>query len=123
MLWEVLCKNCSGISPEEEKALNLTPGSRWKSKVCETEVVLVKPPGRSGELQCGGVAMLPHGPLRPDQSDAPAPNHTNGSLLGKRYGDQASGIEVLCTRAGLGSLSFDGQPLALRQAKPLPSSD
>jgi hypothetical protein len=103
--------------------LNLTPGSRWKSAVCETEVVVVKPPGGSGELQCGGVAVLPHGATRPAQSAASAPNHTNGSLLGKRYFDQASGIEVLCTKPGPGSLSFDGQPLTLRQTKPLPSSD
>jgi hypothetical protein len=110
-------------SLEESKPLNLTPGSRWKSAVCETEVVVVKPPREGGELQCGGAAMLPHAAARPAQGSAPAASHASGALLGKRYGDQASGIEVLCTKPGTGSLALNEQPLALRQAKPLPSSD
>jgi hypothetical protein len=103
--------------------LNLTPGSRWKSAVCETEVVVIKTPRAGGELQCGGAAMLPHAPWQPPHGAVPAASHANGALLGKRYGDQAGGIEVLCTKPGTGSLSLDGQPLTLRQAKPLPSSD
>ena len=35
----------------------------------------------------------------------------------------SAGIEVLATKGGAGSLSLDGQPLALKDAKPLPSSD
>ena len=41
----------------------------------------------------------------------------------KRFADAESGIEVLATKGGAGSLSLDGQPLALKDAKPLPSSD
>ena len=43
--------------------------------------------------------------------------------MGKRFADPDTGIEVLATKGGAGSLSLDGQPLALKDAKPLPSSD
>ena len=33
------------------------------------------------------------------------------------------GLELLCTKAGAGSLTLDGAPLGLKSAKPLPSSD
>jgi hypothetical protein len=51
------------------------------------------------------------------------PAHASGTLLGKRYADPASGLEVLCTKAGEGSLSIGDEPLAVKDAKPLPSSD
>ena len=46
-----------------------------------------------------------------------------GFVLGKRYAAEASGVTVLCTKAGPGQLSVDGEPLALLAQKPLPSSD
>jgi hypothetical protein len=46
-----------------------------------------------------------------------------GSLLGKRYVDADGHLEVLCTKAGSGTLSVGDAPLALKEAKPLPSSD
>jgi hypothetical protein len=46
-----------------------------------------------------------------------------GTLLGKRYADEAIGLEVLCTKAGQGSLSVGDTALAVKEAKPLPSSD
>jgi len=49
--------------------------------------------------------------------------HRRGTLLGKRYADGDTGLELLCTKAGEGSLSLGGTPLALKEAKPLPSSD
>ena len=51
------------------------------------------------------------------------PAHSEGTQLGKRYADDALGLELLCTKAGEGSLSVDGAPLGLKDAKPLPSSD
>ncbi len=45
-----------------------------------------------------------------------------GTLMGKRYVD-ASGGEVLVTRAGAGTLSAGPVPLTLKEAKPLPASD
>jgi hypothetical protein len=46
-----------------------------------------------------------------------------GSLLGKRYADEDLGLELLCMKAGEGTLAVDGTAIPLRDAKPLPSSD
>ncbi len=102
--------------------MKITPGSRWKSAVCATEVVAVKVPKDEVHLECGGVAMLATAAERP-AGGVPAADHKAGTLLGKRYGDDGSGLEVLCTKSGEGSLALNGRPLVLREAKPLPSSD
>jgi hypothetical protein len=52
-----------------------------------------------------------------------AADHAAGTVLGKRYVDDEGSLEVLCTKAGAGSLSVDSRPLTLKDAKPLPSSD
>ena len=44
-------------------------------------------------------------------------------LIGKRYVEESSGLEVLCTKSGQGQLALDGVALVLKTAKPLPSSD
>jgi hypothetical protein len=46
-----------------------------------------------------------------------------GVQVGKRYFDEESGAEVLCSKAGAGALSISGRALQRRDAKPLPSSD
>lgn len=45
------------------------------------------------------------------------------TLIGKRYVDNQTGAELLCTRSGFGALQIDGRPLELKAAKALPSSD
>ena len=102
--------------------MNLKAGSRWKSAVCDTEVVVVRTPKAAGSLECGGAPMVPSGADRPAAASL-AQNHAGGSVLGKRYADVEMGLEVLCTKAGRGSLSFEGRPLTLHEAKRLPSSD
>jgi len=101
--------------------MELAVGSRWKSVVCDTEVVVVRPPGSPTALACGGAEMVAVGTDAErgvlDQALA------DGTQLGKRYTDESSGIEVLCTKAGEGTLTIDGERLALKGAKPLPSSD
>jgi hypothetical protein len=47
----------------------------------------------------------------------------DGSQLGKRYADDEFGVELLCTKAGQGTLAVNGRPLPLKAAKPLPASD
>lgn len=102
--------------------MDIKPGSRWKSAVCTAEMVVVRAPQSAGELQCGGVAVLEHSaPQSP--SGEPHEGHSNGVMIGKRYIDEESGIEVLGAKAGAGSLAFDGRPLNLKEAKPLPASD
>jgi hypothetical protein len=102
--------------------MELKPGSRWKSAVCDAQLVVVRPPSAAGELQCGGVAVLPH-----DDASAPSgdvdPAFAEGVMIGKRYTDEASGIEVLGAKAGKGSLAFGGVAMTIKGAKPLPASD
>jgi hypothetical protein len=102
--------------------MKVSAGSRWKSAVCVTEVVVVKGSQQDVELLCGGVAMIAMSAERMAGA-APAAGHDGGTLLGKRYGDDASGLELLCTKGGAGALSYGGRPLVIRAVKALPSSD
>ncbi len=43
--------------------------------------------------------------------------------MGKRYADEALGLELLVTKPGAGTLSIGETAIALTDAKPLPSSD
>jgi hypothetical protein len=102
--------------------MELKPGSRWKSAVCEAQLVIVRPPSVDGELQCGGAPVLPQSEAFEPTGDID-PAHANGVLIGKRYTDIDSGIEVLGAKPGAGSLAFNGVALTLKEAKPLPASD
>jgi hypothetical protein len=102
--------------------MNITSGSRWKSAVCTTEMVVVKAPQQPGDLHCGGAPVLPISAVRATGS-MPAADQEGGTLVGKRYGDDASGLELLCTKGGAGTLSYGGRQLQIRVVKPLPSSD
>jgi len=101
--------------------MELTAGSRWKSAVSETEVVVVRPAPGDRRLGCGGADMVPIGAEGSDGNVDPA--LAEPTLLGKRYEDEASGFEVLCSKGGDGTLTLDGAPLTIKSAKPLPSSD
>ena len=102
--------------------MSLKPGSRWKSVVCDAEVVVVRASSEAAALECGGHAMLMHGVERP-AGLSPSPDRADGIQVGKRYFDEETGVEVLCSKAGAGSLSMAGRPLQLRAAKQLPASD
>lgn len=100
----------------------LTTGARLRSQVCATEVIVVRPPGRQVTLTCGGAPMTP---LTAEVTQgSPVPGLDTGSLLGKRYTTAAEdAFEVLVTRPGAGTLADGGEPLVLKEARPLPSSD
>jgi hypothetical protein len=101
--------------------MDLKPGLRLASTVCGTEVVVVKAPGAPVDLRCGGRAMVAKGEAAVGGALDPA--YGEGTLIGKRYADEAAGVEVLCTKAGEGSLSIGDERLHVKDAKPLPSSD
>jgi len=101
--------------------MELKPGTRLRSQVCSTEVIVVKAPDGDVDLACGGAAMIPLD--APVAAGSIADAHRGGTLLGKRYADETTGIEVLCTKAGEGALSLGSTPLPVKDAKPLPSSD
>jgi hypothetical protein len=102
--------------------MELKAGSRWRSAVCDTEVVVVRAPTGTPSLECGGQPMIPHDAERPAGAEVDAA-FAGGTQMGKRFADLETGIEVLATKGGAGSLSLDGVPFALKDAKPLPSSD
>jgi hypothetical protein len=56
-------------------------------------------------------------------SGTPTGGQDQGSSLGTRYVIESVGLEVLCTKAGDGSLSLAGEVLETKAPKPLPSSD
>jgi hypothetical protein len=98
------------------------PGSRWASAVDDTEVVVVRPPNAAVTLECGGAPMVALGTPKPEGLTL-SPDHAAGSAAGKRYFDEATGLEALCSKPGKGSLSIDGRPVPAKEAKKLPSSD
>jgi hypothetical protein len=102
--------------------MQLKPGTRYRSAVCTTEIVVVKAGADADvDLRCGGAPMVPHGT---DVDAAPIdPAHHAGTQIGKRYADDDNGLELLCSKGGEGSLSIGDTPIALKDAKPLPSSD
>jgi hypothetical protein len=83
-------------------AVKFRAGQQLVSAVDSTAVIVIKAPATECAVTCGGVAM---------------------ALAGKRYTDEADTIQVLCTKAGRGTLAVDGKPLQIQAAKPLPASD
>lgn len=94
-------------------------GTKLKSAVCDTEVMIIKA-AAEGEVSCGGAPMVAE---RTGEKGAIDPAFAEGTKIGKRYVDAAGTIELLCIKPGAGSLAFNGVPLQLKDAKPLPSSD
>ncbi|GAA4821008.1 hypothetical protein ACFQ0K_19225 [Nocardioides caeni] len=94
-------------------------GKRLKSTVCSTNVVVVR--AADVALSCGGAPVVED--LAGEPSGDVAPGLDGGTLLGKRYLHEASGLEVMCVQAGAGSLSVDGVVLEVKAAKSLPASD
>ena len=101
--------------------MDLKAGAGLRSAVCSTEVIIVRPPSEPIDLRCGGEAMAELS--APAGAGSPAPPFDSGTLLGKRYVHEDTGLEVLCTKAGAGALSAGDQLLPVKDAKPLPSSD
>jgi hypothetical protein len=102
--------------------MRLKVGSRYRSQVCNTELIIVRALPAEVELACGGhpvidiKAQATSGLSVRDRADG-------GTELGKRYIDASGKLEVLVTKAGRGTLSLDGEALTLKEAKPLPASD
>lgn len=100
----------------------LKAGTRMRSAVCATEVMVVAAPAEDVEMTCGGVPMIAIGDDPPAGASL-SPDAGQGSALGKRYVNEAGDLELLCTKPGEGSLGVGGALLSLKEAKPLPSSD
>jgi hypothetical protein len=102
-------------------SIQLKPGTRLRSAVDACEVVVVRAPGDAVDLRCGGQPFL--GVDEEAPSVPVVVGFEGGTQLGKRYADADLGIEVLCTKAGEGSISVGQTILEVKGAKPLPASD
>ncbi|MCU0309732.1 MAG: hypothetical protein MUE36_02160 [Acidimicrobiales bacterium] len=100
--------------------MEIKAGQRLACPTGSTEVVVVRPPGTEVELTCAGEAVVDPASERTDTATS---SDDDQVLVGKRYTDEESGIEVLCSKPGPGPLAVDGRPLTIKGAKPLPSSD
>jgi hypothetical protein len=98
----------------------LAAGKRLHSTACHTEIIVLRAPHAHTELSCAGVPMTADDAAR---SAAPKRTADHGVVLGKRYVDEQTGLEVLCTKAGAGPLVADGRQLVIKAAKALPASD
>jgi hypothetical protein len=98
----------------------MRPGARYRSQVCTTEVIVV----RAAEVvvSCGGHPMVDAGSAATERLELD-PELAAGTQLGKRYTDPDGALEILVTRPGAGTLSIGREPLTVRAAKALPSSD
>lgn len=96
----------------------MKPGAKLKSAVCDTEVMVIR--ASDAVVECGGAPMAEE---KPDAGGSVDPNFAGGTLMGKRYVDADGTVELLCVKAGEGSLSIDGVALTTKEAKSLPSSD
>ena len=100
----------------------LKAGTRLKSAVCDTEVMVITAPGGDVDLSCGGTAMIGMDEAAPDGASLDTVA-SDGTQLGKRYTNEAGDLELLCTKPGAGGLAAGGAARGLKEAKPLPSSD
>ena len=94
------------------------PGLKLRGTTCSTEVVVVRPASGDIDIACCGEPMTDAD--TDIEAGAPSPD---GILLGKRYADEASGLEVLCTKPGPGPITVDDRELEVKGPKPLPASD
>ena len=95
-------------------------GTRIKSAVCSSELMVIAAPKSDIDLRCGGAAVIDMGADAAGEID---PQFKDGCALGKRYVSENGDVELLCTKPGEGSLSIGDVGLTIKEAKPLPSSD
>jgi hypothetical protein len=100
--------------------MKLQVGQTLHSSVDDTTVIVIRAPEGDVVVTCGGEPMTE---AKPGALSESHPDAQEGALLGKRYVEDAIGLEVLCTKAGEGTLAVDGTALPIKDAKPLPSSD
>lgn len=98
----------------------LSAGKRLKSTVCATEIMVITAPDGDVELFCGGSPMAEGDGANGGAVD---PAYAAGTAIGKRYVNADGSLEVLCVKAGSGSLSLSDAALAVKDAKKLPKTD
>lgn len=91
--------------------------------------IYIAPGGMQLIVTKGGPGVLSDGAtplLRADAGEKFPEGTAAGATplqLGKRYKSADGAVEVLINKPGPCDLCYDGQPMELKDAKPLPSSD
>lgn len=91
--------------------------------------IYISPGGMQLIVTKGGPGKLSDGEVELLRADAGEkfPNGTAAGAqamqLGKRYKSADGAVEILVNKPGTCDLRYDGQPMELKEAKPLPSSD
>jgi len=103
--------------------MELKPGTRLRSQVDMTEVIVVRAPEGQVVLACGGHPMIDH-KAEPEDGLRPTGDSSGGTQLGKRYSVAGEGaLELLVTKPGSCAITVDDIPVVLKEARPLPASD
>lgn len=102
--------------------MELKPGTRLYSGVSGAELIVIRVTDPTATVTIGGVAALTN---QPEASAlvSVSDGHADQLSVGKRYVDAAATIELLCTKAGGGTLAVGDEVLLPKDAKPLPASD
>ena len=102
--------------------MEMKTGARYRSQVCETEMIVVKALPGDVDLTVGGHPVIDL-KAEPTPGLSIKPGTETGSALGKRYTDASGKLELLITKGGAGGLALGGETLPLKDTKPLPASD
>jgi hypothetical protein len=103
--------------------VKLKPGTRLRSQVDSTEIIVVRSGPAEAVVACGGHPMIDP-QAAAEAGIAPAGQPGEGTKLGKRYtAADDPGLELLVTKPGGWCVTVDGVPVTLKEAKPLPASD
>ena len=76
-------------------------------------VLVTHAPDGPGELRCDGTLLTKRRP----PACSIASSSTGTIAIGQHFADQASGLELVCTFAGNGVLTFAGRPLTDREPR------
>jgi hypothetical protein len=101
--------------------MHVRTGQRLRSAACTTEVMVLRAPPEELDLRCGGRPMREA--LSARSGESLDPGFAHGTELGKRYVSDDGGLELLCVKAGTGSVSLGSAVLSVKAPKPLPASD
>lgn len=101
--------------------MQLTPGARLRSAVCDGQLVVVRAPADDVDLRFGGVPVTDLGERVARLS--PRPDRMGETPMGKRYTDVDRVVEVLVTHTGQTLLSLGDDLLIRKDTKKLPASD
>ena len=97
--------------------MQIKPGLKLVSGVSPAQFVVIRGAGEI-ELTHGGAPVTIEAPV-----DSAASGLAGEVLVGKRYSDDSGDLELLCVKAGPGTLAADGIELTVKAAKALPASD